>query len=266
VSEDQRRSKAWPKAAHTLTGRLKRLTAPLKEVGIKFSEDRVGHAGARTKRLEKIPPKERQKRQRRQREEKDLQTEVFDADAPADTYSDADASDGADACADASKNDKCQQKIPANDEIFSHADAADASSQGLKHDENDFSDNGFGGDVERLRAYLAGPPEWFERQAAFILRDYPELPDRVLNNIANSVANECLGDPQRWREALPYVRAKLEEMRNSMGASMPSPDEMQLVAYDAMVEEDRAAGAVDRCHHNVLGGCWLCNRDSGGER
>ncbi len=45
VSEHQKRSKAWPKAAHVLTGRLRRLVAPLKDVDIEFSEDREGHAG-----------------------------------------------------------------------------------------------------------------------------------------------------------------------------------------------------------------------------
>jgi hypothetical protein len=80
----------------------------------------VGHKGTKVKKLVKVPVEERQQRRQRQQEEKVQQNKGFVADA----Y--ADASVDADACADPSKNGKRQQGMPANKEISTSADAADA--------------------------------------------------------------------------------------------------------------------------------------------
>jgi hypothetical protein len=123
VDEEVKYTKAWPAAPHTLTNRLKRLAPALRRTGIEYLEDRVGHKGTKVKKLVKVPVEQRQQRRQRQRSEKDLQNQGLDADAS------ADASVGADASADASKNGKCQQGMPANREIFTNADAADALSR-----------------------------------------------------------------------------------------------------------------------------------------
>jgi hypothetical protein len=119
VDEEIKHTKAWPAAPHTLTNRLKRLAPALRRTGIEYLEDRVGHKGTKVKKLVKVPVEQRQQRRQRQRSEKDLQNQGFDADASAD----------ASVVADASKNGKCQQGMPANREIFTNADAADAFSR-----------------------------------------------------------------------------------------------------------------------------------------
>jgi hypothetical protein len=54
VSDDVRRSKAWPKAANALSRRLNRLAPLLREAGIELSEDEVGHGKTKVKTLKKI--------------------------------------------------------------------------------------------------------------------------------------------------------------------------------------------------------------------
>jgi hypothetical protein len=119
VDEQIKQTKAWPAAPHTLTTRLKRLAPALRKTGIEYLEARAGHKGTKVKKLVKVPVEERQQRQQ---EEKVQQNKAFVADA----Y--ADASVEADACADPSKNGKRQQEMPANEEIYTGADAADALS------------------------------------------------------------------------------------------------------------------------------------------
>jgi hypothetical protein len=54
VSDDVRRTKAWPKAANALSRRLNRLAPLLREAGIELSEDEVGHGKRKVKTLRKI--------------------------------------------------------------------------------------------------------------------------------------------------------------------------------------------------------------------
>jgi hypothetical protein len=54
VSDDVKRSRAWPKAPNALSRRLNRLAPLLREAGIEYSEDEVGHAKTKIKILRKI--------------------------------------------------------------------------------------------------------------------------------------------------------------------------------------------------------------------
>ena len=56
VSDDVKRYKAWPKAANTLSRRLNRLAALLREAGIEYSEDEVGREKKKIKILKKVSP------------------------------------------------------------------------------------------------------------------------------------------------------------------------------------------------------------------
>ena len=62
----------------------------------------------------------------------------------------------------------------------------------------------------RLRAYLDSPPEWFVKQAKKCIDE--GAPEHLVKPLASSVADDCLGDPFRWREVLPAVEDKLKEM------------------------------------------------------
>ena len=54
VSDEIRRSKAWPAGPNTLSNRMKRLAPALREDGIEYDEDRTGHDRTRIKTLRKI--------------------------------------------------------------------------------------------------------------------------------------------------------------------------------------------------------------------
>jgi DNA primase len=62
----------------------------------------------------------------------------------------------------------------------------------------------------QLRAYLDSPPEWFTEQARKCINE--GKPERLVKPLASSIAADCLGDPFKWREALPAVGDKLKEM------------------------------------------------------
>jgi hypothetical protein len=54
VSDEIKRSKAWPAAPNTLSNHLTRLAPALREAGIEYDEDRTGHDRTRIKRLRRI--------------------------------------------------------------------------------------------------------------------------------------------------------------------------------------------------------------------
>jgi hypothetical protein len=64
-----------------------------------------------------------------------------------------------------------------------------------------------------LQEFLADPPEWFTDQARGILEDHTTLPDWTLDELASAVANE-IPNVHEGEQALPLVRAKLEEMHS----------------------------------------------------
>jgi len=66
------------------------------------------------------------------------------------------------------------------------------------------------GHAARLWEYLDRPPEWFVKQAKKCLNE--GTPERLVKPLASSVAEDCLGDPFKWREVLPAVEVKLKEM------------------------------------------------------
>jgi hypothetical protein len=39
------------------------------------------------------------------------------------------------------------------------------------------------------------------------------VPERLLHPLANAVSTEVFGSPWRWREVLPFVEKKLEDLR-----------------------------------------------------
>ena len=68
---------------------------------------------------------------------------------------------------------------------------------------------------EQVREYLADPPQSFLVKAKHALEQYPELPERVVNNLTSEVAHEVFSDPRRGKRARPLVKDKLEEMQRS---------------------------------------------------
>ncbi len=204
VDEQVKQTKPWPSAPHTLASRLKRLAPALRGKGIDYLEPpRKGRSGSRVKKLRWIPEKDRQKRQRRQQGEKDPQNAGFDTDTPAEASRDADASDFH---LDTLSNGKRQQEAPANGHVCAGADASDASSGRPEHEENVSAEN-----RERLSEFLENPPGWFFAQGRLCVQQ--GAPERLLNPLANAVSTEVFGDPRRWREVLPFVEKKLEDLR-----------------------------------------------------
>jgi hypothetical protein len=67
--------------------------------------------------------------------------------------------------------------------------------------------SGVEGEVARL---FADPPEWLGKQIAEYRRQ--GSPERVLNPLANAISSHLFGSPWRWREVLPEVRERLEEV------------------------------------------------------
>jgi putative DNA primase/helicase len=63
--------------------------------------------------------------------------------------------------------------------------------------------------VEAVRAYLKDPPEWLLDKAQAILAEHDKPPERRVNTLATAAAYHCLGDANRWREALEPVREML---------------------------------------------------------
>ena len=203
VDEQVKQTKAWPSAPHTLAGRLNRLAPAMRGKGIEYLETREGRSGSRVKKLRWIPEKDRQKRQRRQPGEKDPQNVRFDADAPADTSQDADASAFH---VDTLNNGKRQQEGPANGHVRADTDASDASLRKAEGEENGSFENG-----ERLSGFFEEPPGWFLTQGRLCAQQ--GAPERLLHPLANAVSTEVFGSPWRWREVLPFVEKRLEDLR-----------------------------------------------------
>ena len=66
-----------------------------------------------------------------------------------------------------------------------------------------------------VREYLKHPSPSFEDKAKEALQHYPDLPERVVNNLASEVAYEVFSDAPRGKRARPLVKDKLEEMQRS---------------------------------------------------
>lgn len=66
------------------------------------------------------------------------------------------------------------------------------------------------GSLGSLEAFLENPPRWWVTQAKECLRQ--GSPERLVKPLANAVATEVYGSPFKWREVLPGIEAKLEEM------------------------------------------------------
>jgi hypothetical protein len=203
VDEQVKQTNAWPSAPHTLTSRLKRLGPALRSKGIEYLETREGRGGSRVKKLRRIPVRDRQKRQRRQQGEKGLHNAGFDADTPADASRDSDASAFHGGTL---SNGKRQQEAPANGHDCAGADASDASLRKAEHEENGSVENG-----ERLSEFFNDPPRWFLIQGRLCVQQ--GAPERLLRPLANAVSMDVFGIPSRWREVLPLVETKLEDLR-----------------------------------------------------
>ena len=203
VDEQVKHTKAWPSAPHTLAGRLNRLAPALRGKGIEYLETREGRGGSRVKTLRWITEEKRQKRQRRQQGEKSSQNGGFDADAPADASQEADASAFH---SDTLSNGKRQHEAPANSHVCADTDASDASSGKSEREDNELPEN-----RERLGEYFQDPPRWFLTQGRLCAEQ--GAPERLLNPLANAVSTEVFGTPWRWREVLPFVEKKLEDLR-----------------------------------------------------
>ena len=54
-----------------------------------------------------------------------------------------------------------------------------------------------------LAAFLEDPPQWFRKQAAACVQE--GTPERLVNPLANAVAEHLYNDPHRWRQVRPAV-------------------------------------------------------------
>lgn len=193
VDEDVKHTKAWPAAPQTLTGRLKRLAPALRRAGTEYLEDREGHNRTRVKRLRRIAAKERPQRPQ---EEKDLQKEDISCGRSA----------------DASDYEDRPHETPANEDIFSDADAADASLQGVEHEENGFAAGG-----ERVR------------EASTETRDFTE----PLSGDLKPGESATLGELRDRRNERLSVEAVLRELKGE------TPSRRLLNRYLAALPEER---------------------------
>jgi hypothetical protein len=116
VDEGVRRTKAWPAAPNSLTGRLKRLAPALRGIGIEYGEERSGSKGTRQKTLTKKEcAKDRQSCQDRQSGREDLQN----------TQKAADDADGSTDSLDDSRSEERQHESPANVSVSDSSDSSD---------------------------------------------------------------------------------------------------------------------------------------------
>jgi hypothetical protein len=67
--------------------------------------------------------------------------------------------------------------------------------------------------ADQLAEYLENPPAWFRKQAASCAEQ--GSPERLVNPLANSVAIEVFGSPQRWREVKQAIEPWLRGVGNA---------------------------------------------------
>jgi hypothetical protein len=228
VSEEVRRTKAWPKQAQHLSARMRRLAPPLRAVGLEYTPDagRAGPKEPRRKRLRWVEGEGPERSRAPSSTSSTPSTPGREArrDAPSGAAStggmdDGDGGvDGADTCVD----DAAARAAP-------HADAALDDVDGVDDPPRPRSDNALSSTEAEVRAVLRDPPVWL-RPVLENYRDEYARPGQIdgteavwrvdLRTVANNVAAALGLSPTEGDRIRPLVEKALADSEYAREATV----------------------------------------------